>query len=66
MTPRTAEQLNSFSHTSLGALDRRAVPFEGFLDFSRQGRFARGHEVDEFFFARDQHTRIILFLVAQV
>jgi hypothetical protein len=60
------QQLNSLSLSSLCALNGRAVPFEGFLDFSRQGRFARGHEVDEFFFADEPHARIILSFVAQV
>src|SRR5687768_16896998 len=44
--------LNTFAHPPLGALNRRAVPFESAFDFSRQGWFARGHELHELFFAR--------------
>ena len=44
--------LDPFTHTPLGALNRRAIPFESAFDFSRQGWFARGHELHELFFAR--------------
>ena len=55
--------LNSFAHTPLGALDRRAVPFESAFDFSRQRWFARGHELHKLLFARKQHARVFLFFV---
>jgi hypothetical protein len=44
--------LNPFAHTSLRALNRRAIPFESAFDLSRQRWFARGHELHELFFAR--------------
>lgn len=44
--------LDPFAHASLGALNRRAIPFESAFDLSRQRWFARGHELHELFFAR--------------
>jgi hypothetical protein len=43
-------------HPSLGSLNRCAVPFEGFLDFAGQGRFARRLIVNELFFGSDLHA----------
>ena len=57
--------LDSLAHPSLGSLDRRAVPFEGLLDFAGQGRFAGRHIVNELFFGGDLHARVVLLLVAE-
>ena len=62
---RLSVLLNSFAHASLRPLDRRAVPFEGLLDFPGQGRFARGHEVDKLFLRGDLQAWVVLLLVAQ-
>src|SRR5262245_58242922 len=57
--------LNSLAHSSLCSLNRRAVPFQGLLDFTGKGRFARDHIVNEFFLRIDLHARVILFLIAE-
>src|SRR5215475_3782070 len=59
------QNLNSLSHPSLRSLNRRAVPFERLLDFAGQGRFARGHIVNELFFRSDLHARVILLFIAE-
>src|SRR5215813_1741569 len=60
-----SKNLNSFSHAPLRSLNRGAVPFEGLLDFAGEGRFARSHIMNEFFFRSDLHARVILLLIAE-